>query len=128
MIHELLLSPTETASGSHPCCVVSVTYHRPSHFHGGNTGSNPVGDAKIPKNLEESALSNQGPFGSNKLLESRRDRLWFGTVRHDQLCNLGLSVPLHWRNRLCVGVCCDFEGRVPEPLVVSIDLDKFVLF
>src|SRR5712671_4170652 len=23
MIHELLLSPTETASGSHPCCVVS---------------------------------------------------------------------------------------------------------
>src|SRR6266699_6029027 len=30
MIHELLLSPTETASGSHPCCVVSVTYHRPS--------------------------------------------------------------------------------------------------
>jgi hypothetical protein len=45
MIHELLLSPTETASGSHPCCVVSVTYHRPSYFHGGNTGSNPVGDA-----------------------------------------------------------------------------------
>src|SRR6266704_7084214 len=32
MIHELLLSPTETASGSHPCCVVSVTYHRPSSF------------------------------------------------------------------------------------------------
>src|ERR1035441_784732 len=25
MIHELLLSPTETASGSHPCCVVSFT-------------------------------------------------------------------------------------------------------
>ena len=24
MIHELLLSPTETASGIHPCCVVSV--------------------------------------------------------------------------------------------------------
>ena len=47
MIHELLLSPTETASGSHPCCVVSVTYHRPSYFHGGNTGSNPVGDANV---------------------------------------------------------------------------------
>jgi hypothetical protein len=30
MIHELLLSLTETSSGSHPCCVVSVTYHRPS--------------------------------------------------------------------------------------------------
>src|SRR5438309_9653553 len=46
MIHELLLSTTETASGSHPCCVVSVTYHRPSYFHGGNTTSNSVGDAK----------------------------------------------------------------------------------
>src|SRR6266481_8677738 len=51
MIHELLLSPTETASGSHPCCVVSVTYHRPSYFHGGNTGSNPVGDASLINNL-----------------------------------------------------------------------------
>jgi len=28
MIHELLPSLTETASGSHPCCVVSVTYDR----------------------------------------------------------------------------------------------------
>jgi hypothetical protein len=45
MIHELLLSPTETASGSHPCCVVSATYHRPSYFHGANEGSNPSGDA-----------------------------------------------------------------------------------
>jgi len=36
MIHELLLSPTETASGSHPCRVVSITYHRPSYFHGGS--------------------------------------------------------------------------------------------
>src|ERR1700674_304883 len=42
MIHELLLSPTETASGSHPCCVVSVAYQRPSYFHGDNTGSNPL--------------------------------------------------------------------------------------
>ncbi len=45
MIHELLPSLTETASGSHPCCVVSVTYDRTQCFHGGNTGSNPVGDA-----------------------------------------------------------------------------------
>ena len=27
---------TETASGSHPCCVVSVTYDRTSSFHGDN--------------------------------------------------------------------------------------------
>jgi hypothetical protein len=50
MIHELLLSPTETASGSHPCRVVSVTY-----FHGGNTGSNPVGDAKSNHELTNNA-------------------------------------------------------------------------
>ena len=56
MIHELLLSPTETASGSHPCCVVSVTYHRPS-FHGGNTGSNPVGDAKSFQELAKRYLN-----------------------------------------------------------------------
>jgi hypothetical protein len=30
MIHELLPSLTETASGSHPCCVVSVTYDQTS--------------------------------------------------------------------------------------------------
>jgi len=46
MIHELFPSLTETASGSHPCCVVAVTYDRTQCFHGGNTGSNPVGDAK----------------------------------------------------------------------------------
>jgi len=50
MIHELFPSLTETASGSHPCCVVSVTYDR-THFHGGNTGSNPVGDAKSYQEL-----------------------------------------------------------------------------
>ena len=46
MIHELLLSLTESAFGSHPCRVVSVTYRQLRPFHGGNTGSNPVGDAK----------------------------------------------------------------------------------
>src|SRR6266436_1665289 len=46
MIHEAFPYLTETASGSHPCCVVSVTYDRTQCFHGGNTGSNPVGDAK----------------------------------------------------------------------------------
>jgi hypothetical protein len=45
MIHETFLYLTETAFGSHPCRVVSVTYVRTHCFHGGNTGSNPVGDA-----------------------------------------------------------------------------------
>ena len=31
---------------SHPYRVVSISYRRVFHFHGGNTGSNPVGDAK----------------------------------------------------------------------------------
>ena len=54
MIHELFPSLTETASGSHPCCVVSVTYDRTSYFHGGNTGSNPVGDANKRNHFEDS--------------------------------------------------------------------------
>ena len=45
MIHELLPTPTETAFGSHPRCLVSISYDEPKSFHGGNTGSNPVGDA-----------------------------------------------------------------------------------
>jgi hypothetical protein len=46
MIHELLLSVTETAFRSHPCRVVSVTYRKLRLFHGANAGSNPAGDAK----------------------------------------------------------------------------------
>jgi hypothetical protein len=53
MIHEALPTHTETAFGSHPCCVVSVTYVWTHCFHGGNTGSNPVGDANNPKDLLE---------------------------------------------------------------------------
>jgi hypothetical protein len=36
MIHEALPTLTETAFGSHPCCVVSVTYLRTHRFHGGS--------------------------------------------------------------------------------------------
>src|SRR6516225_12198876 len=52
MIHEAVPTVTETVFGSHPCCVVSVTYVRSHCFHGGNTGSNPVGDAKHSKRLK----------------------------------------------------------------------------
>src|SRR5215469_13927982 len=38
MIHEALPTPTETAFGSHPCCVVSVTYVRTCCFHGAKRG------------------------------------------------------------------------------------------
>jgi len=36
MIHELFPSLTETASGSHPCRVVSATYRKLRPFHRGN--------------------------------------------------------------------------------------------
>jgi hypothetical protein len=52
-----------------------LAWPRTSPFHGGNTGSNPVGDANNSKDLQKLALLNQGPFGSNRLLECRRDRL-----------------------------------------------------
>jgi hypothetical protein len=54
MIHETFLSLTESAFGSHPCRVVSVTYRKLRPFHGGNTGSNPVGDATKIKDLTAS--------------------------------------------------------------------------
>ena len=57
MIHETFLCLTETAFGSHPCRVVSVTYRKLRPFHGGNTGSNPVGDANKIKDLLEIPFS-----------------------------------------------------------------------
>ena len=47
MIHETFLYLTETAFGSHPCRVVSISYRTLRPFHGGNTGSNPVEDANL---------------------------------------------------------------------------------
>ena len=52
MIHEMFLYLTETAFGRHPCRVVSVTYRKLRPFHGGNTGSNPVGDANLINHLQ----------------------------------------------------------------------------
>src|SRR6516162_11122485 len=61
MIHERLPTLTETAFGSHPCCVVSVTYVKTHCFHGGNTGANPVGDAKPFQNLSWPACARGHP-------------------------------------------------------------------
>ena len=54
MIHETFLCLTETAFGSHPCRVVSVTYRKLRPFHGGNTGSNPVGTPNLTSSLSSS--------------------------------------------------------------------------
>ena len=45
VVHVLFLKLTDRAFGSHPYRVVSVSYGLAAPFHGGNTGSNPVGDA-----------------------------------------------------------------------------------
>src|SRR5712691_10210529 len=37
-----------------PCHIVSTSCPMSSYFHGGNTGSNPVGDAKLPKHFSYS--------------------------------------------------------------------------
>jgi hypothetical protein len=42
LIHELLLSVTETALGSHPYRVVSVTYRKPRPFHSGGCRDAPI--------------------------------------------------------------------------------------
>src|SRR5215469_5235409 len=72
MIHEALPRLTETAFGSHPCCVVSVTYVRSHCFHGGNTGSNPVGDANKIKNFRKPAVFLHGPIWSSLRLHKQK--------------------------------------------------------
>jgi hypothetical protein len=39
------LTMPERVFGRYPCRLVSTTYETDDHFHGDNTGSNPVGDA-----------------------------------------------------------------------------------
>ena len=43
-----------------------LAWPRTSPFHGGNTGSNPVGDANNPKELAEIGILPEGSEGSNK--------------------------------------------------------------
>jgi hypothetical protein len=78
MIHELLLSPTETASGSHPCCVVSELTTGPRTFTAMSYRNNqsgigsdlgPISRPKRP--LEFPLWIKNGlsvPFSSNQLL------------------------------------------------------------
>src|ERR1041385_906401 len=67
------------------CLVITTSSTRVAPFHGGNTGSNPIGDANIPKHLHETLVLKQGPLGSNKLLDCRRDGLCCANVRQNQL-------------------------------------------
>ena|ERR1035438_7319946 len=60
MIHELLPSLTETASRSHPCCVVSVTYDRTPYFHGDVTDEKVSGGNRVRSGSNK--LANEFPW------------------------------------------------------------------
>src|SRR5258708_32552045 len=60
MIHELLPSLTETASGSHPCCIVSVTYGR-SFFTAVKRGQIPPGTPNRFWSIRGTATFGGGP-------------------------------------------------------------------
>src|SRR5271169_4555563 len=47
MIHETFLCLTETAFGSHPCRVVSVTYRKLRPFHGGSLRGRDQGSKRV---------------------------------------------------------------------------------
>ena len=49
MIHEVFLCLTETAFGSHPCRVVSVTYRKLRPFHGGSHRRIAIGRGLLSK-------------------------------------------------------------------------------
>jgi hypothetical protein len=86
MIHELLLSPTETASGSHPCCVVSFTAVTRVQI--------PSGTPNLINDLERKSRFVVGTKGNSRTAKShhpavpelhfpRFDGFFVGTKRHN---------------------------------------------
>ena len=65
MIHETFLYLTETAFGSHPCRVVSVTYRKLRPFHGGNRVQIPSGTHRLSNGSSR--------FQAKRQLRPRRD-------------------------------------------------------
>jgi hypothetical protein len=66
MVHEPVPTTTKHAFGSHPRRVFSISYLLTGFFHGGNTGSNPVGDANNLNDLSELRLFAEGLKGFDK--------------------------------------------------------------
>jgi hypothetical protein len=65
MVHEPVPTTTKHAFGSHPRRVFSISYLLTGFFHGGNTGSNPVGDANKIKNFRKTTAFLHGPIWSS---------------------------------------------------------------
>jgi len=85
MVHES--SPLLKRFWSHPRRVFSVCYELHSPFHGGNTGSNPVGNAN---NLKDIALDNRrGCFW--RFLPTWRLALLFASFRFGEVARLKSS-------------------------------------
>ena len=68
-------------------------------FHGGNTGSNPVGDANKTKHLAKISKITAGPKRSNKHLV-----LNWGLPGENEPCHFALCVALDIRHRLRIEV------------------------
>ena len=72
-------------------------------FHGGNTGSNPVGDANNPKHLAKADVSAEGSEGSNKK-KWPLGRTRFCPRGQDHFHQFRLCCPLRGYYRLSIGI------------------------
>ena len=85
-----------------------VQWPRTSPFHGGNTGSNPVGDAKKTKDLRDSARKNVGLKRFDKDFRLRETRILLIIPTPRRTHNLpnhsvtGVSLYLHYSLRIHV--------------------------
>ena len=58
--------------------MISTTCRSPQYFHGGNTGSNPVGDAKKIKRLGDIAVSIRICGNATVTVGTGEDPFWSG--------------------------------------------------
>jgi hypothetical protein len=99
---------------------VSISYQALGHFHGDNTGSNPVGDANKTKDLEEIEPSSEGLRGfdnKNPLSGFISPILLFphDLPRHPAVCRafyIGDGLRVHIHRHLEVGVAEKFLDRL----------------
>ncbi len=87
---------------------------RTSPFHGGNTGSNPVGDANKLNHLLESGLFAEGlkGFDKKKSLPSPLLFLCLVAGHENHFDKLRLRCALHRSDGLCIGVGGHFVVRM----------------
>ena len=97
-----------------PASRISISYELTGFFHGGNTGSSPVGDANNLKDVLESSLFAEGlkGFDKKKSLAGRAflSHLFCRQENHfDELC---LRRTLHRSDGLRIGIGCHLVVRM----------------